>query len=144
MNAPGPRWCDQHQRYECESALRLRSGWCHSFPVKGAARCRHHAYVRPYADVRELARNMVNIACAEGRLIRPDACEFCSGTAALAGHHEDYGRPLDVIWLCQSCHSRIHGTHGGLPGYIAWLRAQLAGAERLHERFQLVEVRHSA
>ncbi len=33
------------------------------------------------------------------------------------------------------CHRRVHAIHGGLPGYLAWLGAQLASAERLHERF---------
>jgi hypothetical protein len=140
-HTPVRRWCDQHQRYECESALRLRSSWCHSFPVKGTVRCRHHTSIKPYADVRELARNQAAIACAEGTLIRPDACELCPSrrgdwpTWAVAAHHEDYARPLDVIWLCGPCHSRVHAVHGGLPAYLVWLRAQLAGAERLHERF---------
>lgn len=40
-----------------------------------------------------------------GRMIRPLKCEECgcSGRKIEAAHH-DYSRPLDVRWLCKSCH----------------------------------------
>jgi len=97
--------------------------------------------LRPSASARALARREVAEAVADGRLSYPDACDLCGGvqatmiSRAIEAHHEDYSRPLDVLWLCKSCHARVHGTHGGLLRYVAWLRAQLAGAERLAERF---------
>jgi hypothetical protein len=27
----------------------------------------------------------------------------------MSGHHEDYSRPMDVVWCCASCHGAIHG-----------------------------------
>jgi hypothetical protein len=34
---------------------------------------------------------------------------MCKRKTKLHAHHEDYKRPLNVIWLCRSCHQRIHG-----------------------------------
>ncbi len=37
----------------------------------------------------------------------PEPCEICGASVAEA-HHEDYGEPLRVIWLCQLHHKRLH------------------------------------
>jgi ribosomal protein S27AE len=34
-------------------------------------------------------------------------CVRCGATKSLA-HHEDYDKPLDVMWLCQPCHKQRH------------------------------------
>lgn len=34
-------------------------------------------------------------------------CERC-GSANTLAHHEDYDKPLDVMWLCQPCHKARH------------------------------------
>ncbi len=37
-----------------------------------------------------------------GRMVRPTECSRCGLTASrIDGHHEDYRKPLDVIWLCK-------------------------------------------
>lgn len=34
------------------------------------------------------------------------------GRYVMVAHHEDYARPLDVEWLCVSCHKRrVHAPH---------------------------------
>lgn len=59
------------------------------------------------------ARSKVYVALASGRLEKRP-CEavdrhgrFCRRTPVHA-HHEDYSRPLDVVWLCRCCHARRH------------------------------------
>ena len=37
-------------------------------------------------------------------------CRDC-GKLEVHGHHEDYNKPLDVVWLCQNCHNLLHGRH---------------------------------
>jgi hypothetical protein len=53
------------------------------------------------------ARSMVAHAVQSGRLARRPCVECCS-TDGVEGHHEDYSKPLDVIWLCRTCHRALH------------------------------------
>jgi len=53
-----------------------------------------------------LAVRMVRSAIDSGKLIR-QPCEIC-GDAKSHGHHEDYSKPLDVIWLCPQHHMDVH------------------------------------
>lgn len=50
-------------------------------------------------------------ALRRGQLVRPEVCERClegGGRRGIVGHHADYSRPLDIIWVCQPCHDEIH------------------------------------
>ena len=49
----------------------------------------------------------VLVAVKRGRLER-GPCARCAFTGKTDGHHFDYSRPLDVIWLCRACHAREH------------------------------------
>jgi len=51
---------------------------------------------------RSYARKCIRI----GKLI-PQPCEKC-GAAKVEMHHEDYSKPLDVKWLCRTCHVDLH------------------------------------
>jgi len=35
-------------------------------------------------------------------------CAICKLNKAVDRHHEDYNKPLDVIFLCRSCHRKEH------------------------------------
>jgi len=56
--------------------------------------------------VKVSARKQVQYAVRSGRLER-QPCSVCQALGA-HGHHEDYGRPLEVTWLCTGCHARLH------------------------------------
>lgn len=49
-----------------------------------------------------IAQNAVNNAVRDKRLVKGVCC-VC-GDKNVHGHHEDYDRPLDVIWLCPKHH----------------------------------------
>ncbi len=52
------------------------------------------------------ARNAVSNALRDGRLLKLP-CLIC-GDVRVEGHHPDYDRPLDVVWLCHSHHKQTH------------------------------------
>ena len=59
---------------------------------------------------------------------RPDRCQVCAhvGTdydayGVIKGHHSDYSKPLDVLWLCNTHHGRWHSifrTINRSPKYL--------------------------
>ena len=71
----------------------------------------HWQQVRETRLKRLAARRAVARAVASGKLFKPSTCERCGGTPTrreMHGHHHDYDRPLDVRWLCLSCHAAEH------------------------------------
>lgn len=52
------------------------------------------------------AQNAVNNALRDGKLKR-EPCYFCRAEFVHA-HHQDYSKPLEVMWLCPRCHHRLH------------------------------------
>ena len=54
-----------------------------------------------------------NLAVKKASLIAPDVCEKCGEARRVLAHHEDYDKPLDVLWLCFSCHAKRHTELGG-------------------------------
>lgn len=43
-----------------------------------------------------------------GELVKPDKCSECGTEGRIDGHHEDYSKPLEVMWLCGECHRKRH------------------------------------
>lgn len=63
------------------------------------------APTRPRAD---RARAILKQAVRSGAVLRPKRCQACGGRGPIHGHHHDYLKPLDLDWLCQSCHAARH------------------------------------
>ena len=54
------------------------------------------------------AQSKARRAVLSGLLVKPNKCSKCGNKAKIEAHHEDYNKPLDVIWLCNSCHTKEH------------------------------------
>ncbi len=53
------------------------------------------------------AHKRVERAVRSGRLERRP-CERCGSEVNVHAHHDDYSRPLEVMWLCQLHHKERH------------------------------------
>jgi len=76
-------------------------------------------YVREYRDKypnKYKAVTMVNNAVRDGKL-HPELCVVCGTDSCVVAHHNDYLKPLNVVWMCQAHHKQWHAKNGeGLNG----------------------------
>ena len=65
------------------------------------------ASTKAYENHKEkwVARAKARYAIIKGLIKKPKKCEVCEEIKPLQGHHEDYTKPLEVIFLCYSCHA---------------------------------------
>jgi hypothetical protein len=117
MKAERRRYYEKHrdeimlrQRLKRNANPRTRNGEASRYrrrhPDKVAGRQRRYLKKRP-----EVARAhaAVLMALKTGKLHKPDHCQFCGvPNSDLHGHHANYSKKLDVVWLCSGCHSGIH------------------------------------
>lgn len=75
----------------------------------------HAAYMREWRKThplsvgqhrRDIARSIAGVYRKRGALI-PQVCVACAFPEAEM-HHIDHERPLEVTWLCRSCHLEWH------------------------------------
>jgi len=96
-----PRVRERHKRYQKTAAGKkstraAKQKWISQNPEKRAAHV--------------ILGNRVR----DGSIVKPDRCEKCGcKSSRLEGHHEDYAKPLDVIWVCRQCHVDIHNAITG-------------------------------
>lgn len=55
------------------------------------------------------AQHLVQTHVRRGKIIKPTICSICNcESKRIEGHHHDYSKPLEVIWVCNRCHHNIH------------------------------------
>lgn len=54
------------------------------------------------------ARQTVAARIKYNTITRPSECDICKRECKPDAHHEDYSKPLDIMWLCRSCHGQVH------------------------------------
>lgn len=82
--------------------------WIADNPEKHAeSNRRRTARMRKKYPHKFLARNIVNSHLRSGK-IQMLPCAGCGTMDHVEAHHEDYDKPLDIIWLCRGCHRMVH------------------------------------
>jgi len=93
----------------CKCGNRVRS-----FGQRNCTDC-HNVYQRkwrskhrltPEQRLKDNARSYANVYKRKGLLI-PEPCKCC-GAEKTEMHHEDYKKPIDIVWLCRECHMSLH------------------------------------
>lgn len=64
-----------------------------------------YRYIAKYPEKKK-ALTMLNNAVRDGR-IKKQPCLVC-GEPIVQAHHEDYSKPLSVVWLCDQHHKELH------------------------------------
>lgn len=62
--------------------------------------------------IKQQAKGKIQHAIRLGILVRPKTCSKCGkipppakdGRSQIHGHHTDYSKPLQVVWICVNCH----------------------------------------
>lgn len=108
----------RHGSYRLVSGERVARMSCRKCSAENARKWRKGNPKRMYEIVRRstvkhwnktLARQRVHYALRTGKITRPEKCG-CGSSVRVEAHHEDYSRPLDVVWMCRSCHADHHRT----------------------------------
>jgi hypothetical protein len=57
------------------------------------------------------AWNALYYALKVRKIDKPNTCGVCDTPAdIIQGHHNDYSKPLDVVWCCQDCHMKLEAS----------------------------------
>lgn len=54
------------------------------------------------------AQKLLQKSVKKKMIKKSQSCQICGRNRKIIGHHENYDKPLEVIWVCQSCHRKIH------------------------------------
>lgn len=48
-------------------------------------------------------------ALRSGKLKKPKTCSKCNKSSEnIEAHHSNYDKPMQVVWVCTSCHNKMH------------------------------------
>jgi len=87
-----------------ERSLTWKRNWRENNKDRDALHKRRHRQKHPD---RAKARNLLSWAI-HTKKIKPQPCRSCGAVENIEGHHHDYSKPYDVIWLCSDCHKAVH------------------------------------
>lgn len=102
---------DQDDKWRKRNPDRVRAArdrYRHTHPWYKAE---HNREWRRKHPERTKAHDAVNKAKQRGKIAVASMCQCCEAEdVSLEGHHPDYSKPLNVVWLCRKCHACL-GRH---------------------------------
>ena len=104
-------WLSEQARYNTLPHYKIGKKYMFE-PLKVIEWVRNHPNPE---TVRSIARAAIYHAKKEGKL-KPGPCEVCGSVELVNGHHKDYEKPLDVVWLCIKHHMKLHNRTPSADG----------------------------
>lgn len=95
----------RYRKAHPDAARESTKRWMKRHPGYKTLVMRRYAAANPE---KRKAQRSANKAVRQGRLIRPNQCSSCGKSCVPEGHHPDYSKRLEVIWVCIECHREIH------------------------------------
>lgn len=101
------------KRYEKERELRLSRQKSYLATPKGKAA--HKRATKKWQEENKMRRaaHIILGNALKYKTITRQPCWVCGKKAE--AHHPDYGRPLDVVWLCKQHHQEVHAMTKETP-----------------------------
>lgn len=97
--------CKKCTRYDARVNRRLRIDYYVAYDRRRYHEGRHS----PTRSPEKRAVDRIFRAALQSGKIKRLPCEMC-GDPKSEGHHPDYSKPLDVMWLCRKHHRDVHRT----------------------------------
>lgn len=76
-----------------------------------AGKLSHKKAMQSYYEkypLKKAAHILFGNAVRDGKIKRQEFCSECYSNQKVEGHHDDYSKPLEVRWLCETCHKEWH------------------------------------
>ena len=102
-------WCEK-VFYPKPSAVKKGKGRFCSIDCSAAHR-KSPEYTNPELMLK--AKAILKYAIKIG-VIKKEPCKVCGAIEGIMGHHQDYTKPLEVIWFCSKHHISWHNFLSGL------------------------------
>lgn len=74
--------------------------------------------VEEYIEIKKSAYKEYRKALHQKQLVPAKSCENCLEEGLTHGHHKDHRNPLEVVWLCRTCHNQVHTCNKFSNGHI--------------------------
>lgn len=112
----------EHQKYCCykcsKRARRVRYRTAKPNKLREERvrwRLKHNKETRAYQSKYYFTRKNVEYShwrigylIKKGVIKKSTTCSSCGRICKLHAHHVNYDNPYDIIWLCPSCHGKLH------------------------------------
>ena len=79
-----------------------------------AGKIAHNRATKKWSEantVKRAAHILIGNAVRDGRITKKP-CEKCGITSPVHAHHDDYAKPMEVRWLCDTDHNEWHRENG--------------------------------